>query len=126
MDEITASPDDDAAAETRRRLAKAWGPDWDQAAMAMPCEFEGCSGVGHDNSPNPAEWRHEVVSETFDDGIVQADISAFTNGDPVLGAIHFAGDGEMTAAEFRAAADKYEAFPAWLRSLADRMDALSA
>ena len=99
--------------------------EWDPAAaMATPCTFDGCSGIGHDSSPDPAEWRHEVMAVSFDDGIVQADISAFTNGDPLVGSITFAGDGEMTAAEFRKTADDYEAFPAWLRSLADRMDAL--
>lgn len=126
MDEKTSNPDDiaeQAQREKRKSLAAAWGPDWMRAAMATPCAFEGCAGIGHDNSPDPAEWRHEVVTEEFDDGIVQADISAFTSGDRVMGAIHFNGDGEMTAAEFRAAADNYEAFPAWLRSLADRMDA---
>lgn len=34
-------------------------------------------------SSDPAEWHHEVVTEEFD-GIVQADISAFTRGDPVM------------------------------------------
>lgn len=94
------------------------------AAMATRCTFDGCTGIGHDNSQDPAEWRHEVMAVTFDNDIVQAEISAFSNGDPLEGSISFAGDGVMTAAEFRQAADDYEAFPAWLRSLADRMDAL--
>lgn len=96
------------------------------AAMATPCAFDGCSGTGHDNASwDPAQWRHEVVDESFDGGIVTADISLFSDGSPLEASIHFDGDGIMTAAEFRAAADDYESFPAWLRSLADRMDALA-
>lgn len=95
------------------------------AAEAAPCGFEGCDGLGHDFVEDPAKWRHEVVAEEWDRGIVQADISVFA-GRPPVGSIHFEGDGEMTADEFRQAAEEYEAFPAWLRSLADRMDAQSA
>ncbi|TFC94038.1 hypothetical protein E3T28_15900 [Cryobacterium sinapicolor] len=110
----TGAPTDDAPAESSDRT-------WD-----APCEFEGCTRRYHDPLQTRAEWRHEVyVAADFDGGTVEAALSVFSDGRPPVGDIHAGADGDlMTAAEFRKAADNYEAFPAWLRSLADRLDGL--
>ena len=94
------------------------------AARNTPCKYAECTGDGHEHVLPESDWSHEAVNSSFDGGIVLSSISdrlgTFT------GDISFEGSGEMTAAEFRDAADTYEAFPAWLRSMADRLDALAA
>ncbi|TFC20187.1 hypothetical protein [Cryobacterium sp. MDB2-10] len=94
-------------------------------AQSTPCGVEGCNGSAHDPcEPDSAKWSHEVVKEEFDGRTVEATI--WSSRDGIVGDIQYEGYGEMTAADFRAEAYKYEAYPAWLRSMADRMDALSA
>lgn len=96
-------------------------PSWD-----TPCEFTGCSRVYHDPLVPRTMWRHEVyVPEPFDDGTVDVELSVYTDGRPPIGSIHYGDDADlMTAADYRREADTYEAYPAWLRSMADRLDAL--
>ena len=94
------------------------------AAQNTPCKYPECTGDGHEYIVPESDWSHEAVNASFDGGIVLGSISdrlgIFT------GDISFEGSGEMTAAEFREAADTYEAFPAWLHTMADRLDALAA
>ncbi|TFD25872.1 hypothetical protein [Cryobacterium lyxosi] len=104
---------------SRIELERLW-----TAAQNTPCKYAECTGEGHEHILPESDWSHEAVNDSFDGRTVLGSISdrlgTFT------GDISFEGTGEMTAAEFRAAADTYEAFPAWLRSMADRMDALTA
>ncbi|MEB0265898.1 hypothetical protein [Cryobacterium sp. 10I5] len=94
-------------------------------AQNTPCGVEGCNGWTHDpNEADSTKWSHEVVKEIFDGSTVEATI--WSSRDGIVGDIQYEGYGEMTADDFRAEADKYEAYPAWLRSMADRMDTLSA
>ncbi|TFB46513.1 hypothetical protein [Cryobacterium tagatosivorans] len=92
-------------------------------ARETPCKYIDCTGNGHEFYAPVADWSHEAVNATFDGGIVKASISDCSGR--FEGDIAFEGDGTMTADEFRTAATEYEAFPAWLRSMADRMDALT-
>ena len=97
--------------------------DLDAIARATPCKYADCDGGSHEAVTPPEEWWHEAVTASFDDGIVTASICDMRGH--FEGYIDFEGNGTMTAAEFRTAAIEYEAFPAWLRSMADRLDALS-
>lgn len=95
-------------------------------AQATPCDYEGCDGTDHDPCEPPEKWSHTVVQETFDngiDGLIVAKPGAGFNG-----YVDFSnrGDDEWSAADFREAAELYEAFPAWLRSIADQIDALNS
>jgi hypothetical protein len=92
-------------------------------AQNTPCGIEGCNGFQHEAALEAADWEHEVVSERFDSGSVKAGV--FLMRGEITADISIESSGEMTAAEFRAMADAYEAFPAWLRSIADRMGELS-
>lgn len=93
-------------------------------AQNTPCNIANCNGWQHEEGVMPSEWSHEVVSDAFDGGTVSA-AAVITKGN-VTGYLDYQACGDMTAADFRAEADTYEAFPAWLRSMADRMDALNA
>lgn len=94
-------------------------------AQNTACGVEGCNGWSHDpNEADSTKWSHEVVKEKFDGSTVEATI--WSSRDGIVADIEYEGYGEMTAADFRAEADNYEAYPAWLRSMADRMDALTA
>lgn len=95
----------------------------DEIARNTRCDIDGCTGRDHEDGVAPAEWTHTVVDEKFDNGIIEVSISGDASG--FIGDICFAGSGEMTAAELRQAADEYEAFPAWLRAHADKLDALN-
>jgi hypothetical protein len=94
-----------------------------EAARAFPCGVAGCNGSQHERGVDPSEWMHEVVSTMFDSGAMVA--SVFTDQGTISADLFGAIEGQMTAAEFRVKADEYEAFPAWLRSIADRIDALA-
>jgi hypothetical protein len=95
-----------------------------RAAMATPCDFAGCTGFGHEHIVPVSEWTHDADS-TFDGGIITVTHSR-GSGREHSASIYFEGSGDMTASELRHDADKYEAFPAWLRSMADRLDALAS
>jgi hypothetical protein len=90
-------------------------------AQETPCGVDGCDGEFHDPFAPSEEWNHYVRRKEFDNGIVQASVALMSDGKSV-GNIHFGGDGEMSAVELREAADLYEGFPAWLRSMADTID----
>lgn len=107
------SPMSDTSAPSR--------PSWD-----TPCEFADCTRRYHDPNEARTEWRHEVyVAEGFDGDTVQAELSMYSDGRPPVGSVDYEGNGDLlTAADFRREADIFEAYPAWLRSLADRLDAL--
>ncbi|WP_146072855.1 hypothetical protein [Cryobacterium sp. Y62] len=94
------------------------------AAQNTPCKYAECTGEGHEYILPESEWSHEAMNTSFDGKIVLGSISDHLG--TFTGYISFEGNGEMTAAEFRDAADTYEAFPEWLRAMADRMDALAA
>ncbi|MDH6237043.1 hypothetical protein [Cryobacterium sp. CG_9.6] len=91
------------------------------AAMAVDCGHDGCDGFSHDALDDPSNWMHSTPDETFDTSTWMM----FMHSDKSMG--FYAcdeGAGELNAAEIRALADKYEAFPEWLRSLAGRLDSL--
>ena len=94
-------------------------------AQNTPCGIEGCNGWQHEDGVAPSAWTHEVVKEGFDRKNVTASVWIAEDG-KANGYIDYEANGDMTAAEFRAEADTYEAFPAWLRSMADRIDTLNA
>ena len=94
------------------------------AARNTPCKYAACDGGGHEYNVPESDWSHEAVSEYFDGRTIFASISII-NGE-AAGYMEYEATDGMTAAEFRAEADTYEAYPAWLRSMADRMDALDA
>ena len=99
--------------------------DIDRAeAQNTPCGVTGCNGSDHESRIPQAEWIHEVVDENFDGNTIFASLS-ITKG-IAAGYMDHAGSRDMTADEFRAAADLYESYPAWLRNMADRLDALAA
>lgn len=90
-----------------------------------PCEFADCTHRYHDPKEDSSRWRHEIFVAKDFGGVVEAAISVYSNGMPPVGDICVATDHDlMTAADYRRIADEYEAFPVWLRALADRMDAL--
>ncbi|TFC78148.1 hypothetical protein E3O45_05915 [Cryobacterium sp. TMS1-20-1] len=95
-------------------------------AWNTPCEFADCTRRYHDPHDVRTNWRHEVfVAEGFDEDTVQAELSVYSDGRPPIGSIDYMGNGDLqTAADYRREADIFEAFPAWLRSLADRLDRL--
>jgi hypothetical protein len=95
-----------------------------KAAIATSCEYANCDGTMHDHLASPAEWWHRVVAETFDGSSVMLDVSREPEG-KYVGNISFESEGDVTASELRATANTYEAFPAFLRAQADRMDALN-
>jgi hypothetical protein len=95
-----------------------------KTAIATDCEYTNCDGTMHDHLAAPAEWWHWVVAETFDGSSVLLDVSREPDGQYV-GNISVESEGDVTAAELRATANTYEAFPAFLRAQADRMDALN-
>jgi hypothetical protein len=97
-------------------------------AQSTECGYEGCDGTSHVGSDVAEDWQHTVVEDKFNDGSIVATISAVPNS-----ATRYEGyldvqwrAGTMTAAELRADADAHEAYPAWLRAMADRLDALNA
>jgi len=96
----------------------------ERIARATPCDFDGCNGVRHEYGTDQSEWSHTVVAEEFDGGIIDVTITGTATG--FTGDIYFGGNGDMTSDDFRQAATQYEAFPAWLRGHADRLDALNA
>lgn len=91
-------------------------------AKNTPCDFDDCDGSLHGIRDEPADFCHRVFAEAFE-GIVDLSITGTTAG--FIGELDFGAEQEMTSSEFRTAADKYEAFPAWLRAQADRLDALN-
>lgn len=93
-------------------------------AQTTPCAYENCDGTGHDRLGTPKDWWHRVVSETFDEAMVKWDVSRNPDGE-YIGNISMESEGDVTSAELRATADTYEAFPAFLRAQADRLDALN-
>jgi hypothetical protein len=95
-----------------------------KTATATDCGYDSCDGTMHDHLATPTEWWHRVVAETFDGSSVMLDVSREPDGEYV-GNISMESDGDVTAAELRATANTYEAFPAFLRAQADRMDALN-
>lgn len=100
---------------------------WDKSsadAQNTLCGVAHCDGSQHESGVSPSAWLHEVVSEKFDGETVSASVT-IGNG-KIEGFMDYQANGEMTAADFRTEADNYEAFPAWLRKIADRMDALNA
>lgn len=94
----------------------------DAKAQNTPCGIDGCNGLLHEAAVKPSEWIHEVVAAEFDDGSVK--VSLDLNAGDLAGNIYAEFSGVMTAQEFRAMADEYEAFPGWLRSMANQMDAI--
>jgi hypothetical protein len=105
------TPDLEAAASLRA----------DDAAMATDCGFPDCEHIGHDAFAVPAEWAHRLGHSAFD--AVNVEFHKFGNKSPIA-LVEMNMDAEMTAAEMRADADLYEAYPAWLRARADELDAL--
>ena len=95
------------------------------AAESTDCGFPNCSGYGHDGNAPESEWSHNLHSSKFDDGLIATDV--LVRGGTALGEVDLAGYyTDAPADELRAAADKYEAFPALLRSMADQIDAFNA
>lgn len=93
-----------------------------EQAWATPCSVTDCDGTGHDPHADPAGWAHQVVNEKFDNGIISGYLWRYTDRSKNFVAIDFEGDGQYTVAELYEAADAYEAFPNWLRSLAVRLE----
>ena len=95
------------------------------AAESTDCGFSNCSGNGHDDCAPKSDWSHDLYSEKFDDGLVTTGI--LVRDGAALGAVDLSGYyTDAPADELRAAAEKYEAFPALLRSMADQIDAFNA
>jgi hypothetical protein len=92
------------------------------AAEAFPCGYEGCNGEGHSAWEPQERWCHQLPTATFDKGIVK--VGFWIMDDTPEADIVFAGEGTMTSADLREAADEYEGFPTWLRAQADRLDLL--
>lgn len=108
----TTEPEFDAVAYLRA----------DDAVMAVDCGFPDCEGLGHEVFAQPAEWAHRLGHSSFD--LVDVEFHRFGREAPIA-LLDMHADGEMTAAELRADADLYEAYPAWLRARADELDALT-
>ena len=98
---------------------------WIAEAWNTPCDIADCNGLQHEAGVPQPEWMHEVTNEGFDGRNVHASVWIAADG-KAHGYMDYEAAGDMTAADFRAEADTYEAFPAWLRSMADRMDVLNA
>jgi hypothetical protein len=94
-----------------------------RAAEATECGISGCDGDGHDDG-DPSDWSHRMGHSEFD-GAVDVEFRKFP-GDRTVAVHAMQADGEVTAAELRADADLYEAYPAWLRARADELDAFRA
>jgi hypothetical protein len=95
----------------------------DDEAMATDCGFTDCEGTGHDAVVPPEKWAHRLGHSEFD---TATDIEFYQYGSKSpIAVLAMQADGEMTAAELRADADLYEAYPAWLRARADELDALT-
>ena len=95
-----------------------------EVAVATDCGLDNCDGTMHDPLAPTAEWWHRVVAETFDESSVMLDVSRDPEGN-CSGNISIEMEGDVSAAELRATADTYEAFPAFLRAQADRLDKLN-
>ena len=95
-----------------------------KAAQSADCGIENCDGDNHDRCDAPENWSHRIVAETFDDRSVLLDISREPDGTHTAN-ISMESDGDVTAAELRHTADQYDAFPAFLRAQADRLDELN-
>ena len=94
-------------------------------AELTKCEFPNCTGDGHEDNVAPSQWLHNLSPDSFDNGLITGDI--YIVGGVAMGEVDLAGSyTESPSDELRAAADKYEAFPTWLRSLADKIDAHNA
>jgi hypothetical protein len=107
-----STPDLEAAASLRA----------DDAAMATDCGFPDCEGIGHDACTAPEKWGHRLGHSSFD--AVNVEFHRFGSNFPIA-VVDMHVDAEMTAAELRADADLYEAYPAWLRARADELDTLT-
>jgi hypothetical protein len=94
----------------------------DAAVMAVDCGFPDCKGLGHEMFAQPEEWAHRLGHSSFE--LVNVEFHKFGREAPIA-LLDMHADGEMTAAELRADADLYEAYPAWLRARADELDALT-
>ena len=96
--------------------------DTRRPAEFTECEFPKCSGDGHDENAPKSNWSHNLHADKFDVGLITADV--LVTGGAAFAEVYL--DGHYTdapAEELRAAADRYESFPAWLRTLADQIDA---
>jgi hypothetical protein len=95
------------------------------AAEMTKCDYPKCDGFGHEDCLPEPKWTHNLTAASFDDGIITGQINVV--GGTAEGYVDLAGwYGEASSAELRTAADKYEAFPEWMRSLADQIDAFNA
>jgi hypothetical protein len=96
----------------------------EERAAAIDCGFSDCEGNGHESLLPPSEWAHRLGHSSFDP-YVDVEFHKF-RAESAIAVLAMHADGEMTAAELRADADLYEAYPAWLRARADELDALNA
>ncbi len=90
-------------------------------AEATPCVFPECNGDTHDEFEMESRWDHTLTQSEFDNGLIEARATVragVVTADVTLQGFYF----DAPSSELREVADRYEAFPAWLRSLADRMD----
>src|SRR5690554_5452916 len=94
-------------------------------AQQTPCGITDCDGEMYEGNVEPSDWHHRVLMRKCDNGIIEVEVARKPDG-TYEGDIVFGGNGTMTAAELRSAADQYEAFPAWLRAIADDIDTRNA
>ena len=96
--------------------------DTGTAAQLTKCEFPNRAGDGHDEYAPKSDWSHNLHADKFDDGLITAEVLVI--GDAAFAEVYLEGFyTDAPAEELRAAADKYESFPASLRTLADQVDA---
>ena len=99
----------------------------DALAKRTPCAYNalGCDGDWHEGGEDPDHWMHRLAIEKFD--CFRAEVFAQNSRCPkffcdILTDV----DTEMSADDLRKDAEAYASFPAWLKSIADRLDHLNA
>jgi hypothetical protein len=120
------------AAEVRKMtvtkfVSEASKHGWDVESVfaeLTECGVTGCDGTMHDPAQDQSEWAHRVADEYFDGSSVE--VAIWVEGSTVDASINLRANSTMSADDFRREADIYETYPAWLRSMADRIDALKA
>lgn len=104
----------------RAKADAAWA-----TAREASCTVEGCDGEMHDANAPADSWAHSLTDSEFDNGTVKLGLWT-TDTKTFTADLNIEGETDaMTAAQLRAEADLYEAYPAFLRAAADKLDALN-
>lgn len=93
-------------------------------AQSTPCDFEGCTRLGHQGDVPSSDWRHDR-EHVFSDGPITVEIARSPAGVGSATLMTDRTDPLMTAADLRSMADAYESFPAWLRARANELEAIN-